>query len=582
MFRFTINAGSNGSQFPWRNAVLAAGLLAWPATGRADVITDVNNALLNIIQNTSAALVDGPPEVAREIAMVNGAMFDAVNAASGSPFAALAYRGGAVPGASASAAALSAAIAVMHDLYESPTSIYQTYRGVTGAAFYGASSPYAGTAVGPSISQMAIVASDISSLMAELSALGSAAAVTNGSSLGTAAGNAMVIARAADGSVAANLSSLTPYVPVGSGTVAGVYVPPTARPALDPAGGTVLPFGLTSATLSALVNAVPPVPVITTQAYALQILQTECQGAGSALPANIASVCHAAGFAPETTAEATAALFWNDPGSTYQPPGHWLQIADTVADARILTLLQHARLDSLVGAAMSDAGSAVWAIKFRDNLWRPITAIRDCNAWNTFFTTCDAAWTSLIGTPPHPDYLAGHPGFSGAAATVLANFFGTDSIPFSSTSQPYCNAGAASRDATGNVIACTLNGQTYAASNLDRFGCNNAATQPIMNPDFTANPLYNASPLICPITETFAGFSDASSGALGSTFSRVAGGIHTPISVENAVALGNAIGQEIAVANGIGEPGTTALLVTSLAAFAAVRRRRPALCTKPE
>jgi hypothetical protein len=56
-------------------------------SARANVVVDVNNALLIIIQNTSASLVDSPPEVAREITMVDGAMFDAVNAASGSPCA---------------------------------------------------------------------------------------------------------------------------------------------------------------------------------------------------------------------------------------------------------------------------------------------------------------------------------------------------------------------------------------------------------------------------------------------------------------------------------------------------------------
>jgi hypothetical protein len=41
-------------------------LAAFVSSGsvRANAVIDVNNALLNIIQNTSAALVDGPPEVA--------------------------------------------------------------------------------------------------------------------------------------------------------------------------------------------------------------------------------------------------------------------------------------------------------------------------------------------------------------------------------------------------------------------------------------------------------------------------------------------------------------------------------------
>ena len=75
-------------------------LAAFASSGsaRANVAVDVNNALLNIIQNTSAALVDGPPEVAREIALIDGAMFDAMNAASGSPYPPIVYQGGPVAG----------------------------------------------------------------------------------------------------------------------------------------------------------------------------------------------------------------------------------------------------------------------------------------------------------------------------------------------------------------------------------------------------------------------------------------------------------------------------------------------------
>src|SRR6516162_4272207 len=86
----------------WLTAFVSSGAV------RANVVVDVNNALLHIIQNTSAALVDGPPEVAREIALIDGAMFDAVNAASGSPYPPIAYNGRPTSGASAGAAALQA------------------------------------------------------------------------------------------------------------------------------------------------------------------------------------------------------------------------------------------------------------------------------------------------------------------------------------------------------------------------------------------------------------------------------------------------------------------------------------------
>jgi len=49
-------------------------------------------------------------------------------------------------------------------------------------------------------------------------------------------------------------------------------------------------------------------------------------------------------------------------------------------------------------------------------------------------TDPDPAWTSFIATPPFPDYVSGHSTFSGAAASVLAHFYGTDDIAFAAGS----------------------------------------------------------------------------------------------------------------------------------------------------
>src|SRR5215470_2543132 len=139
----------------WRENVIkkvvAAGLfyllgpLAFASSG--NVIIDVNNALLSIIVNTSAALVDGPPEVAREIALINGAMYDAVNAASGCPYQSIAYQGHCGSGADPNAAALQAALTVMNSLYGS-SSLYQQYQGMTGATYFPLIPGYVGALVG--------------------------------------------------------------------------------------------------------------------------------------------------------------------------------------------------------------------------------------------------------------------------------------------------------------------------------------------------------------------------------------------------------------------------------------------------
>jgi hypothetical protein len=412
---------------------------------RANVVIDVNNALLNIIQNTSGALVDGPPEAAREIALIDGAMFDAVNAASGSPFMPIAYQGGRVSGASPDAAALQAALTVMNNLY-GPSSLYQQFQGVTGATYYPSIPGYKNASVGPTAAQMNDVNAQIGRINAELVALGTTASVTAGISLGTAAGNAMLAVSANDGGEAASLQTLTPFVPTNQGT-AGVYVPPSNRPAMTPTWGTVAPIGISSVNLAALEATIPVAYAatnqgLTSQAYALQVLQTECQGTSTALPGNVASTCLAAGFAPESAAEAQAALYWNDPGGTLQPPGHWLQIADTIATQKNFNLLDTAAATATVGLALHAAGIGAWAIKYQEVAWRPVTAIQDCAAWSPNFTSCDAIWSPLIVTPPHPDYVAGHPAFSGAAATALAAVLGTDSVTFTSTSGTYCNGGA--------------------------------------------------------------------------------------------------------------------------------------------
>jgi hypothetical protein len=46
----------------------------------------------------------------------------------------------------------------------------------------------------------------------------------------------------------------------------------------------------------------------------------------------------------------------------------------------------------------------------------------------------DPSWSSYIATPPSPDYVSGHSTFSGAASRVLAHFYGTDAIAFTTGS----------------------------------------------------------------------------------------------------------------------------------------------------
>lgn len=136
-----------------------------------------------------------------------------------------------------------------------------------------------------------------------------------------------------------------------------------------------------------------------------------------------------------TTDQTDIARFWADGAGTVTPPGHWNVIAREVAAARGNTLEANARLFALLNIALADAGICAWDCKYADDLWRPVTAIRAADTDSNPMTDADPAWTPLLVTPPFPEYVSGHSTFSAAAATVLALFFGSDSLPFTTTSE---------------------------------------------------------------------------------------------------------------------------------------------------
>lgn len=129
------------------------------------------------------------------------------------------------------------------------------------------------------------------------------------------------------------------------------------------------------------------------------------------------------------------ARFWEDGTGTVTPPGHWNRIASTVARDRGLSTAENARLFAMLNVAMADVSIACWDCKYRFDFWRPVTAIREASRLEDPRLVADRDWTPLLETPPFPAYTSGHSSFSGAAAAVLAEFFGTDEVKFSTTSE---------------------------------------------------------------------------------------------------------------------------------------------------
>ena len=124
-----------------------------------------------------------------------------------------------------------------------------------------------------------------------------------------------------------------------------------------------------------------------------------------------------------TSEQAATAIFWAIP--TAIP---WNAAARAGLGARKDTgLVERARALALLNAACADSQIAVWTLKYRYNILRPVDAIRDPRSLKNSSINADATWESFIVTPAHPDYVSGHSGYSGAAEAVLRTLLGDES-----------------------------------------------------------------------------------------------------------------------------------------------------------
>jgi hypothetical protein len=109
------------------------------------------------------------------------------------------------------------------------------------------------------------------------------------------------------------------------------------------------------------------------------------------------------------------------------------QVVRDVATARVDNIADRARLLALASMSVTDALINCWNDKTHYVFWRPITAIREGDNDGNASTIGDANWTSLIASPPYPDYTSGAVNVATAATRAIENFLGTDRVPFSVT-----------------------------------------------------------------------------------------------------------------------------------------------------
>jgi hypothetical protein len=134
-------------------------------------------------------------------------------------------------------------------------------------------------------------------------------------------------------------------------------------------------------------------------------------------------------------------LFWVGGTGTAQPPGEWVKVALSVADERQVTasISDTARLMALLSMAMADVVAPTFTTKFQYHFWRPGTAIRQADTDGNPLTEPDPGWTPRAGGfGTSPEHTSGHSAFAGAATTALRGFFCRDRIAFTlpSDSQP--------------------------------------------------------------------------------------------------------------------------------------------------
>ena len=204
--------------------------------------------------------------------------------------------------------------------------------------------------------------------------------------------------------------------PSGPGPGYWAPTPPAFAPYLLPQWGFVAPFGMAS---SPQFRPSGP-PALDSAKWVANYNEVKALGAA------VGSI--------RTAEQSLIALFWADGAGTETPPGHWNQIAQGVGAVQGNTVEENARLFALLNIAMADAAICAWDAKYIYDFWRPVTAIRAGDTDGNPATDPDPTWSSFIATPPFPDYVSGHSTFSAAAATVLAMFYGTDNISFTTGS----------------------------------------------------------------------------------------------------------------------------------------------------
>lgn len=126
---------------------------------------------------------------------------------------------------------------------------------------------------------------------------------------------------------------------------------------------------------------------------------------------------------PEQTA--TAMFFTAHPVEMYN------RTFRTIAEGKDLSIIGQARLFAMANVAGADAAIGCWDDKDHYLFWRPITAIQQGDDDGNGRTMGDPTWNSLIPSPPYPDHPSGYNCQTGSFMYAAKYFFERDRMTFS-------------------------------------------------------------------------------------------------------------------------------------------------------
>jgi hypothetical protein len=334
------------------------------AVAKADVVLDWNV----IAVNTAVANAQNPFAQARSAAIVQLAVFEAVNAITGD------YRPylgsiAAPHGASADAAAIQAAYRVLSTYFPASASTLLAARANS------------------------------------LALIPDGQAKSDGIATGDAAALAMIALRANDGSSPAQFKIPGPAVP-------GEYQATPSCPIVNGiAVGTlfqwqnVTPFGIPGVS-EFLID---PPPALDSNQYAKTYNEVKAVGSASA---------NSTERPPD---RANVVLYY----AATSPTQVFNQAArQVVAEEGRRSLSENARAFALINMAINDGAVTTFFNKYHYNFWRPETAIHAGDTDGNPKTDGDPNWVPFIPAPCFPSYPSAHGTLSGAGAEVMRRLYG--------------------------------------------------------------------------------------------------------------------------------------------------------------